>query len=190
MFSHLSSLARSGVIALTALASLSPAASGAPLGPVIDPAVADNRPNRPILVWQGEGRDHGPGYGRIWPRYGGRHWGGGWNGRHAFDGGWRRGGYWRHGGHWRRGGGDWGGWGTGFALGLGLGVPLGYYGGGYYGGGYYDAPYRPRYYRPRVYRSAASAHVQWCYSRYRSYRAWDNSWQPNYGPRRECISPY
>lgn len=35
-----------------------------------------------------------------------------------------------------------------------------------------------------------SAHVQWCYSRYRSYRSWDNSWQPYNGPRRQCISPY
>jgi hypothetical protein len=34
------------------------------------------------------------------------------------------------------------------------------------------------------------AHVQWCYSRYRSYRAWDNSFQPYNGPRRECYSPY
>ena len=36
----------------------------------------------------------------------------------------------------------------------------------------------------------ADAHVRWCHSRYRSYRAWDNSWQPNNGPRRQCRSPY
>jgi hypothetical protein len=35
-----------------------------------------------------------------------------------------------------------------------------------------------------------SAHVEWCYDRYRSYRAYDNTWQPYNGPRRECISPY
>lgn len=35
-----------------------------------------------------------------------------------------------------------------------------------------------------------SAHVQWCYDRYRSYRAWDNSFQPYNGPRRQCYSPY
>jgi len=35
-----------------------------------------------------------------------------------------------------------------------------------------------------------SAHVAWCYDRYRSYREYDNSWQPYNGPRRECISPY
>ncbi|ESY21727.1 MULTISPECIES: BA14K family protein [unclassified Mesorhizobium] len=41
----------------------------------------------------------------------------------------------------------------------------------------------------RVYRGGDS-HVQWCYDHYRSYRASDNTYQPNYGPRRECNSPY
>ncbi|RWQ89654.1 MAG: BA14K family protein [Mesorhizobium sp.] len=40
----------------------------------------------------------------------------------------------------------------------------------------------------RVYRG--DSHVEWCYSRYRSYRAYDNTYQPYYGPRRQCISPY
>ncbi|TJV07235.1 MAG: BA14K family protein [Mesorhizobium sp.] len=40
----------------------------------------------------------------------------------------------------------------------------------------------------RVYEG--NAHVQWCYDRYRSYRASDNTFQPNYGPRRQCRSPY
>ena len=35
-----------------------------------------------------------------------------------------------------------------------------------------------------------SAHVEWCYDRYRSYRASDNTFQPNYGGRRHCNSPY
>jgi hypothetical protein len=35
-----------------------------------------------------------------------------------------------------------------------------------------------------------SAHVQWCYDRYRSYRASDNTYQPYNGPRRQCVSPY
>ncbi|MDQ2632323.1 MAG: BA14K family protein, partial [Pseudomonadota bacterium] len=35
-----------------------------------------------------------------------------------------------------------------------------------------------------------SAHVQWCYDRYRSYRASDNTFQPYNGPRRQCYSPY
>ena len=32
----------------------------------------------------------------------------------------------------------------------------------------------------------SSAHVQWCYNRYRSYRAWDNTFQPYNGPRQQC----
>lgn len=49
-----------------------------------------------------------------------------------------------------------------------------------------------RYYAPprRYYRSGGSAHVAWCYDRYRSYRAWDNTYQPYHGPRRQCWSPY
>lgn len=45
---------------------------------------------------------------------------------------------------------------------------------------------------PRVvYRHGVSnAHLSYCYSRYRSYRAWDNSFQPYHGPRRACRSPY
>lgn len=41
----------------------------------------------------------------------------------------------------------------------------------------------------RVYRGG-SAHVQWCYDRYRSYRASDNTFQPYHGPRQQCYSPY
>jgi hypothetical protein len=35
-----------------------------------------------------------------------------------------------------------------------------------------------------------SAHVQWCYDHYRSYRASDNTFQPYNGPRKQCRSPY
>lgn len=41
-----------------------------------------------------------------------------------------------------------------------------------------------------VYRGSSSAHVRWCYNRYRSYREWDNTFQPYNGPRRQCYSPY
>ncbi|WP_245294781.1 BA14K family protein [Rhizobium rhizosphaerae] len=34
-----------------------------------------------------------------------------------------------------------------------------------------------------------NSHVQWCMNRYRSYRASDNTYQPNNGPRRQCVSP-
>jgi len=34
------------------------------------------------------------------------------------------------------------------------------------------------------------SHIAWCSDRYRSYRAYDNTFKPNNGPRRECRSPY
>jgi BA14K-like protein len=46
-------------------------------------------------------------------------------------------------------------------------------------------------YRPApVYRPGRNDHLRWCYDRYRSYRASDNTFQPNYGPRQLCVSPY
>lgn len=33
------------------------------------------------------------------------------------------------------------------------------------------------------------SHVDYCYNRYRSYRASDNTYQPNSGPRRQCVGP-
>jgi len=128
---------------------------------------------------------------RIIYRRGGRHYGG-------YRGGYYRGGSRRYAGYrgYRRG--YYGGY-------------RGYYGGyrGFYGGyrSYYDdwavpfgafaagailggALYAPRVYAaPPVY-SGAGGHVQWCYSRYRSYRAFDNTFQPYHGPRRQCYSPY
>lgn len=38
--------------------------------------------------------------------------------------------------------------------------------------------------------SVGNSHVQWCYDRYKSYRASDNTFQPYGGPRQECRSPY
>ena len=35
----------------------------------------------------------------------------------------------------------------------------------------------------------ASSHVLWCANRYRTYRASDNTYQPNSGPRAQCVSP-
>lgn len=34
------------------------------------------------------------------------------------------------------------------------------------------------------------SHVEWCFGRYRSYRASDNTFQPYDGRRRQCRSPY
>ena len=50
-----------------------------------------------------------------------------------------------------------------------------------------------RYYRKRHHRrvySRGDAHVGWCYRRYRSYREYDNTFQPYHGRRRQCVSPY
>ncbi|WP_217569256.1 BA14K family protein [Mesorhizobium sp. GbtcB19] len=112
-----------------------------------------------------------------------RNWDDNWD-RGRWDGGgdWR----WRH--HHRRHFRD----SDAAILGLGLGLGLGSlaYGNNY--DPYYYDPY-PRYVQPRrIYRTErlSSAHVRWCYDRYRSYRAWDNTFQPNYGPRRQCWSPY
>jgi hypothetical protein len=33
-------------------------------------------------------------------------------------------------------------------------------------------------------------HYRWCAQRYRSYDAYSNTFQPHYGPRQECLSPY
>ena len=46
---------------------------------------------------------------------------------------------------------------------------------------------------PRIANSVPTvpyAHIDWCASRYATYRLWDNTYQPYYGPRRQCLSPY
>ncbi len=43
---------------------------------------------------------------------------------------------------------------------------------------------------PVRYRPRGGAHAEWCYNRYRSYRASDNTFQPYNGPRQQCYSPY
>jgi hypothetical protein len=40
--------------------------------------------------------------------------------------------------------------------------------------------------QPRTRAYSSGSHAEYCYSRYRSYRASDNTYQPNYGPRRQC----
>lgn len=42
---------------------------------------------------------------------------------------------------------------------------------------------------PRTYQ-LTEAHYRWCERRYKTYRRWDNTFQPNYGPRKACVSPY
>jgi len=61
------------------------------------------------------------------------------------------------------------------------------------------ASHHNRHYNDRVYyeerpvyrtRSYGSAHVSWCYNRYRSYRARSNTWVSYGGSIRTCYSPY
>ncbi|PWL18999.1 BA14K family protein [Falsochrobactrum shanghaiense] len=66
--------------------------------------------------------------------------------------------------------------------------PLAAFGAGAVLGGALASP-PPPVYRAPAHRSS-NAHVQWCYDRYRSYRASDNTFQPYNGPRRQCYSPY
>lgn len=120
-----------------------------------------------------------------------RNWrhGRGWD--RGRDRGWRRG--YDRGRHYRR---DRGRNFGGLALGLGVGVPLGAYLASRpsydYGPYGYDDSYVVRRVAPRpVYRSyGGNRHVNWCYNRYRSYRAYDNSFQPYNGSRQLCYSPY
>jgi len=119
--------------------------------------------------WRHGGRDHGrPGWNGHRPGHRP-----GWNGhRPGFRPGWYNG----HRGyrHYRPGYRYYNGWwfpGAAFLGGAIIGNML-------------AAPPPPRYY------NGSSAHVQWCYNRYRSYRASDNTFQPYNGPRRQCVSPY
>lgn len=50
--------------------------------------------------------------------------------------------------------------------------------------------YAPRYRRHQPRHARGSRHVRWCHNRYKSYRAWDNTFQPYKGPRKQCWSPY
>ncbi|QIB32827.1 BA14K family protein [Ancylobacter pratisalsi] len=52
-------------------------------------------------------------------------------------------------------------------------------------GGAVASPPPARYVVP-----SGNAHIRWCAANYRSYRAYDNTYQPYNGPRRQCVSPY
>jgi coproporphyrinogen III oxidase len=61
-------------------------------------------------------------------------------------------------------------------------------------GGHVYRDYRPVYPHWRDIRNhrqtRRDAHEEWCYGTYRSYRAWDNTFKPYSGPRKQCNSPY
>lgn len=214
MITVFSNLARAGVIALGVLTAVTSGAGSAPVGPILMPQSAQAPggtaagANLPVeLVQQREWR-----HNRGW-RGGDRGWRGNreWRGNRQWrgDGGWRRGREWRGNRYWRgddgwrngdrawRGNREWRrdrGWRHdrrwarrhywrdpyryGSGIYLGFGAPY---------WGYAD----PGYYAPR-YRAPvrASSHTEWCYARYRSYRAYDNTYQPYNGPRRQCYSPF
>lgn len=44
--------------------------------------------------------------------------------------------------------------------------------------------------RPQVGVAMSPDHARWCQSRYRSYDAYSDTFQPNRGPRQRCASPY
>jgi hypothetical protein len=201
LFSHL----RSGVIALGVMAGLSVPAMAGPAGFVSQPRIAAtagaeaDAVARPMLVgwvctYGNQCRDTDTGGFRTRDQIKGN--------SHVLDGvrrngnrrNWDNGGNWNN-GNWNNGWNDDRRWkkrryarrhhnrGPNIVLGLGFGVPAYSYVDPYYNG--YVAP-------RRVYRSygLSEAHVAWCYDRWRSYRAYDNTYQPNHGRRKLCWSPY
>lgn len=98
---------------------------------------------------------------------------------------WRRGGY--YGGGYRDGYYRGDGWRHRNSTGIGVGAAIA---GALITGAIINSE-RPRpIYRERVYRNVGNSHVQYCFNRYRSYRAYDNTFQPYNGPRQQCYSPY
>lgn len=70
-------------------------------------------------------------------------------------------------------------------------VTIGIWGGPFYDDYWYVPQYR--YVEPMpLYRviNLSAAHVHWCYKRYKTYRASDNTFKPTKHTRRQCISPY
>lgn len=177
MTSLFSSTVRSGLLALGVISGLSAPSMA---GPIIQPNVPLPANAAPEIIPVRDGWAGGNNNGAWqWRHNNGRHWNGGgnWNSRRHWRGHGRY-----YGGRYYGGGGyydDGGAAILGLGLGLGLGAAL--------NNGYYDAPPPRRYYRAG---RLSSAHVQWCYNRYRSYRAYDNSFQPYNGPRQQCYSPY
>ncbi|SES11818.1 BA14K family protein [Rhizobium sp. NFR03] len=120
----------------------------------------------------------------IMRRHGGRDWHGGrnWRGDRNWRGhrNWRADRNWRYDRRYRD---------RRYYRDRGIGVPLGAFAAGAIIGGALNA--QPRYARPAYTRTyGGNSHVAWCQARYRSYRAYDNTFQPYNGPRRQCNSPY
>lgn len=194
---------RSGLIALGVLAGLSATATAGPAGyvappaqPALNGAAGPDAAAKPTLVgWvctygnrcrdtaTGAFRTRGQIKGNSHVLDGVRRGDRAWNGNRRWSNNWEDGRRYKNRRHYRRHYDR----GPNIVLGLGLGG-LGWgLSSGYYDPYYSYAP--PR----RVYRQAnglSQAHVAWCYDRWLSYRAWDNTYQPNRGPRKQCWSPY
>jgi hypothetical protein len=196
MNSLFSSSVKSGLIALGILSGITaPSAAGPILQPDLSIPTSTAAAITPVRdEWAGGNDRQFNNDNWRWRRHDGRRWnrdnwnGGNWNGGNWNGGNWN-GGNWNGGDNWRwrhrhyHGGYYDDGAGAAAILGLGLGLGLGSMYNNY---NYYDAPPRRHYRAGRL----SSAHVQWCYNRYRSYRAWDNTFQPYNGPRQQCWSPY
>ncbi len=63
--------------------------------------------------------------------------------------------------------------------------------GGYgYGNNYGNGGYNGGYQQPYKYNNNWQQHIDWCYDRYNTYNAHNNTYQPYSGPRQPCYSPY
>lgn len=107
--------------------------------------------------------------------------------------------YRRHGGGWYRGHRGYRYERPGYRYYDGYWFPLAAFGAGALIGGAIASEPRyvepaPRYVEPApryVERSDINPqHYDWCAARYRSYDSYSNTFQPNYGPRQQCLSPY
>lgn len=182
MNSLCSSTVKSGLIALAIISGVT---STSVAGPTMQPDLSVPASTAAPAItqvrdsWAG-GNNNDWRWRRQGNRWNGNHWNGNhWNGNHwNGDDNWR----WRR--HHYRGGRYYNDGAGAAILGLGLGLGLGSMYNNY---NYYDAPPPRRYYRAG---RLSRAHVQWCYDRYRSYRAYDNTFQPYNGPRQQCWSPY
>ncbi|MDE1992997.1 MAG: BA14K family protein [Rhizobiaceae bacterium] len=156
-------IATIAISAAVALTSLTPSFAM----PMMTAPVAASDKAVPADVQQVQWRHYG-GYGGYrggyYPRYyhGGGGWYGGYRGYPAY-----RHGYRYYDGYW---------------------YPLAAFGAGAIIGGAIAS--QPRYYAPAPAAGINPRHVEWCEARYRSYRAYDNTFQPNNGPRQQCYSPY
>lgn len=163
----------SGLIGLGLLAAGATTLQAAPLQqPELQAPAAASNALQVRDAWNGERSNQ-------WRRHG---WNGDrqWRGRDQWQGRQWQGRHWNRGGWHGRRHNDrayYGLGGFGLGLGLGLAAPR-------YYDNYYYAP--PR----RTYRGLSSAHIRWCSARYRTYRAWDNTYVPRVGYRAVCYSPY